>query len=256
MLTQPLIRLSGEAVARYFGAAPAFEAILHPDSFLALSGEPVADLNLGFIDEGPHALDRLHQYGGRVRRLGLPCMLLLTNDASERLAPTAKEFGLGHVGSVPLMILEPSHELPTSADFAVEQVSDDGGRVNAAALVARAFDIPLASMNRVLGPAILDEPDVKLYVARRDAVPISTVSTTRAGDTVGIWSMGTPPEFQRQGAGAATLASVINAQRRQGAKRFYLYASDQGQPLYRKLGFQTLTTLAAWVRGHSTQAAG
>jgi GNAT superfamily N-acetyltransferase len=68
--------------------------------------------------------------------------------------------------------------------------------------------------------------------------------------------MGTPAEHQRKGAGSAVLAHAINYHRLRGGRVFYLIATDQGQPLYRKLGFQTLVELPVWVRGHSTQAPG
>jgi len=102
-------------------------------------------------------------------------------------------------------------------------------------------------------PTILDVPGIESFIARRDGVPISSVWTTRGGATVGIWTMATAPEQQRQGAGHALLTQVIASHVARGATLFYLMATETGFPLYQRIGFQTVANPAVWVAGHSVQ---
>ena len=53
--TAELMRLSGRAIAAVLAEAPGFEARLTRDFALALSGEPVADLNMMFVGDEPAA---------------------------------------------------------------------------------------------------------------------------------------------------------------------------------------------------------
>jgi predicted N-acetyltransferase YhbS len=68
--------------------------------------------------------------------------------------------------------------------------------------------------------------------------------------------MATPPDRQGQGWGRALLSGVIDQLRSDGVERVYLFATAEGFPLYRSLGFDTIAEEAAWVKGHSTQVQG
>ena len=85
---------------------------------------------------------------------------------------------------------------------------------------------------------------------------MSTVTTTSGGKVVGIWSMATAPEHQRQGAGRATLAAVMAHHRQRGAGLFYLGATPVGKALYEGAGFRTVEETPIWVAGQSAQFPG
>ena len=85
---------------------------------------------------------------------------------------------------------------------------------------------------------------------------MSAVTVTPTGTAAGISLMATPPEHQRKGAGRALLAQVIDDYRRRGVERFFLVATEAGQPLYASLGFEAIAELSAWVLGQSTQVHG
>ena len=90
-------------------------------------------------------------------------------------------------------------------------------------------------------------------MAYDDETPVSSVTATRTGGTAGIWCMSTPPERQGRGYGRALLTGVIDELRSQDVRRFYLFATAAGRPLYESLGFETSADDAVWVKGHSTQ---
>ena len=254
--TTHLLRLSGEAVALLFRAAPGYEARLTQQASLILSGEPVADLNYAVIDEGPQAADRLREYGQVVQARSLPVVIFLSAAISNPLEPIARELGLQQAGKMPLMVYRPSGVHTESQNHQVERVDSERGLQELSEIEASAFGLPLASIVRVNGPMLLDGPGVDLFLARQAGRPVSTVQSTRAGAIVGIWCMGTPPEHQRKGAGRALLDYVISYHYVRGARLFYLLATESGKPLYERVGFRTATAGAVWVAGHSTQVSG
>ncbi len=94
------------------------------------------------------------------------------------------------------------------------------------------------------------------FIARSEGAIWSFVQTTRMGSYVGIWSMATPPEYQRQGAGRALLQAVLAYHQERGADFFYLMASSAGRALYQGVGFQETTRLTCWLRNTSAQVGG
>ena len=251
--TSYLWRIAGEALALLFRAAPGYEARLTQQASLALSGEPVADLNGAILDEGPQAEERLREFGQVIQARNLPILLLLTEGVSNQLAPVARELGLQYAGQIPLMTYRPSDGRAEARTYQVERVENEQNLQAASRIIASAFGFPLESVNRVNGPMLLDGPGVDIFLARQNGNPVSAVASTRAGSTVGIWGMGTSPEFQRKGAGRALLDYVIAYHYEHGIKLFYLIATEAGKPLYERIGFRTIAEAAAWVAGHSTQ---
>jgi GNAT superfamily N-acetyltransferase len=87
---------------------------------------------------------------------------------------------------------------------------------------------------------------VTRFLARLDGVPVSAVTVTRSGQIAGIWSMGTARSYQGQGAGRAVLEHAIAYEQGRGAEWFFLGASDEGRPLYEKLGFREVARAGLW----------
>jgi GNAT superfamily N-acetyltransferase len=114
---------------------------------------------------------------------------------------------------------------------------------------ARAFEISPEALDRVWGPDLLDGLGFRLFLARLDGELVSTVMTTEGGEIVGIWTMATMPERQRQGAGRAVLEHVIAFHLARGTRLFYLLATEAGLPLYARVGFATVAEVPVWLAG-------
>ena len=85
---------------------------------------------------------------------------------------------------------------------------------------------------------------------------MSGVCTSTAGSMCGVWTMSTPPEKQRHGAGRAVLLAAMQEELNRGVDTFYLIATAAGKPLYDKLGFETVEELSIWLAGESSQFPG
>ena len=254
-----LWRLAGEAYVPLYGGLPGGEGQQTPHGWLALSGEPVADLNLAYVGDGPAAEEQLRDFAAAIAGRRLPALLLLAPAAAARLAPIARELGLQPVGGLPLMMHEPGGPATGSGDaggYRVDRVTTEEDLAVVHRLLADAFGLPRDSLARAFGPQVLALPDLAIFLARREGRAVSTAMTTGAGEVVGIWSMATAPEHQRQGAGRATLEAVMAHHRARGARLFYLGATEAGKPLYEAAGFRTVEETPIWVAGQSAQFPG
>ncbi len=254
-----LWRLAGEAYAPLYSGLPGGEGQLTPHGWLALSGEPVADLNLAYVDDGPAAEDQLRTFATAIAGRQLPAIVLLAPAAAERLDPVARGLGLQPVGGLPLMVHRPEGPAAGAGDagrYRVDRVTTPEELAVVHRLLASAFGLPLDSVSRAFGSQVLNAAGLAVFLARREGRPVSTAMTTGAGEVVGIWSMATAPAQQRQGAGRATLAAVMAHHRQRGAGLFYLGATPAGKPLYEAAGFRTVEETPIWVAGRSAQFPG
>ena len=254
--TAGLWRTMGASQAFGLLDLPAFEAHLTPTGWLVLTGEPLADLNTGMIDDGPDPEGQLREFGGVLRRRGLPALIFLGEGVADRLAGPAAELGLQPGGRVPLMAYRPEGAgavSPAPDRYRVEPVGDPAALAEVNGLSVGAFGLPADVVARVMTPSVLGTPGLMVFLAREDGEPVSTVMTQRVGLTVGVWSMATRPDRQRRGAGRAVLLHALAHHRAQGAELFYLIATEAGRPLYEAVGFRTLAEPAVWVLGHSVQ---
>jgi GNAT superfamily N-acetyltransferase len=247
-----LYRRSGEAVASYWRCAPGFEARLTASSWCVLTGEPVADFNMAMVHACADPEAELREIDRLAQRRGAPYLLFLAPEVAGRLAPLARDLGLSAAGGTPLMAHRHGRD-DASGDYRVEVARDEQGWRTMVALSASAFGFPLDPWTHAASGR-LDTPGLTVFVAYRGDEPVSTVTTTESGRVVGVWTMGTPPEHQRKGAGRAVLAHALRHHRERGADLFYLYASAAGQPLYAAVGFTTVADVPTWVRGDAAHA--
>ena len=251
--TEELIRLMGRASVVQMGHAPGFELHMTRNCVLALTGEALADFNTACIGPDPDAEAFLARSVARVKERGLPLLAMMSPHVAEALAPVATRLGLATAGTAPLMVLRAGTPVRPGRPAKVVRALGPELVGVAGDLAAAAFDVPRDAVARGVDAGITETAGVEWYVASGDDGPMSVVCVTPAGNTAGIFSMGTPPEYQRKGMGRALLTQVIDHYRGRGVERFYLVATEAGRPLYASLGFETIADLSAWVLGHSTQ---
>ena len=250
--TEELIRLCVRALVAQMNAAPGFELHMTRNCALGLTDEPLADFNMLTLGPDPNAEAFLIRSVARAKARGLPLLALMSPHVAQTLAPVARRLGLTAAGASPLMVLRagtpvgPSRPTKITRALGPELVGIAGD------LVAAAFDVPRAAVARCIDVGLTKTSGVETYIAWGDDEPMSAVSVTPTGNTAGISLMATRPEHQRKGMGRALLAHVIADYRRLGVERFYLGATEAGQPLYTSLGFEAIADLSAWILGTQT----
>lgn len=241
-------------LAMFFSYIDGAEVVLRGNAFIGLTGGPTADFNMALFGEDPDELTILNDFVSRANDTGVSAMAVMSGAARGRLDPVAKAKGLIPAGTAPLMARSGASRDKPSSEFVTKRVTEAHEMSIFGDLAASAFAMDRAWVDRTFAAAsLLDAPAMAFYVAYRGDVPMSAVCTTGRGSTVGIWTMSTPTDKQRQGAGRALLLAVMQAHVKRGAETFYLIATAAGKPLYDKLGFDTVDELSIWLAGESTQ---
>jgi ribosomal protein S18 acetylase RimI-like enzyme len=108
---------------------------------------------------------------------------------------------------------------------------------------AASYEVPLFAGQAWVDATLAAGPEQapwQLYLGCLDGRPVATNILFKGAGVAGIYGVGTLPEARRKGIGAAiTLKPLLDA-REQGYRYGVLYASEEGYPVYRRMGFREL----------------
>ncbi len=249
-----LRRLTNDAITTFLGEAADYEAAARPGLQLALSNEPVADMNMLVVGAGAdhaHFRDMVSSCLDRQ----LPFLVMIYPDAGQAFDDIATGMGLVYAVDFPMMVRD---DLPLehsgNPDVEVVRASGAGDADASADVMASAYSMPRESVLRALPASLFDTTGVDVYVARANGEAVGTVTMTYHGDTCGIWAMGTDAERQRGGIGLRLLSTAMAEARKDGARRFFLGSTPAGFRLYEGLDFRTVCSARVWVSGETHQA--
>lgn len=254
-LTEAVLRrLTNDALTTFLGEAELYEAAARPGLQLALTNEPVADMNMLIVGAGA---DHGHFRGMVSRCLDrkIPFLVLIYPEAGKAFDDLAAKLGLVYAVDFPIMVrddlpLEPSGN--PDIDIVRAHSAEDADA--SADVMASAYSMPKDSVLRALPASLLDTTGTDVYVARMNGEAVGTVTMTYHGDTCGIWAMGTDAARQRGGIGLRLLSTALVQARKNGTRRFFLGATPAGFRLYERLGFETVCSARVWVSGETHQA--
>jgi len=238
----------------FFSYIEGAEVVLRGNAIIGLTGGPAADFNMAMFDEDPDDFAVFDDFVSRVNASRISALAMLSGAAGRRLGPVAKMKGLIEAGTAPLMTRSEALPDAPNSEFVTKRVTEAREMSVFGDLAASAFAMDHPWVDRTFAAAsLLDAPALRFYIAYRGDAPMSAVCTSGAGSTVGIWTMSTPPDMQRKGAGRAVLLAAMQDHAKRGAETFYLIATAAGKPLYDRLGFTTVDDLSIWLVGESSQ---
>lgn len=221
-----------------------------PQMCFASSGEPVTNLNYSALwgAASDEDIDQLMEHLG-----DLDAMVVVSEASIDRLGPKLKEAGLVLGGACPLMTVELTATALDEGAYRIEAVRDPEQLAIMVDALADAYSLAPQHTSAAFGTGIVAEPETTPFLAWRDGEAHSAVIATRVGTDIGIWAMGTPARFQRQGAGRALLGTVMSRFATEGAQRCFLFPSPAGRRLYDALGFVEVDRSEIWLKGISTE---
>ena len=157
-----------------------------------------------------------------------------------------REHGLALVGHPPLMVRLPTSSAPPQTDLAIRQVTDADGLADAERVLVEGYPLPEFQPfepGSVYAPSFLDGSTV--WVGYDGDVPLATAAAHHAAGVTVVENVAVMPAARGRGAGAAVTWAASNHQPDQPAT---LIASDEGQPVYQRLGYLRLERWTVWVR--------
>lgn len=102
-------------------------------------------------------------------------------------------------------------------------------------------------MARGLMLSTIDNPDTYRYVLFDGDTPVSTSVFIANGEIAGCFDVATPAEHQRKGYGEELMKFMIQEQEKLGRKLIVLQATEAGEVLYRRMGFQVIEYFQMWI---------
>jgi Acetyltransferase (GNAT) domain len=122
--------------------------------------------------------------------------------------------------------------------FEIRQVIDAIGIDDHRKVVTEGFGSPPAVAFGTTCAGLLDHPDCTVYVGYAGGAPVASGLGWRTGRTIGVYAIATIPAARRNGYAAAMTARVMTDGLGAGCDVAVLQASEQGRPIYERLGFR------------------
>lgn len=162
--------------------------------------------------------------------------------------PDLREHGLGLVGHPPLMVRFPSHHrVPHPRGVEVVEVRDDKDLAIAERVLVEGYPMPdlqPLSPGDLLGPAILGG-NTRIWIGHVDGEPASVAAAHSSAGVTLVEYVAALPQARGRGAGAAVTWAATLAD---PDLPVVLVASDEGRPVYERMGYVAVERWTAWLR--------
>lgn len=162
------------------------------------------------------------------------------NDMPERLLRRAFQPRSDFPGmAIEIERLRPDEARP---GLEIEVMRDRKRMVVASETMAAGFETP-APIQRIFHEMYcgvgFDNPRFRVYLALLDGAPAGTTILVTGGGVAGIYGVSVREEARRRGVASALTTRALLDAREMGYRIGTLRASDMGQPVYERLGFET-----------------
>lgn len=145
-------------------------------------------------------------------------------------------------GSAVMLIEENIKKVELPAGFDVKEVKNKKHIADFGKVILHAFDKTQTVINRMFETEkTLLHDAIIAYVIYKDKKPVSAVMTVISECAAGIYWVGTLEEIRGQGLGSFATQIATNAGFNSGKNSVILQASELGEKVYTKLGYQTVT---------------
>jgi hypothetical protein len=204
--------------------------------FAFTTGVPLGIFN-GCVVLGANTTEDLHRAIRWAESLQLPFRLWTDGPREASVTTVATEHGLVPDGEPePVMVMRcPATRPPLPIGISVVEAGAGEFRH-----VAEATGVPAELGLRLYRESFAADPDVQMFVAKRDGRPVSKSIAIRTGNVAGVYDVGTVSDARRRGAGSAVTWAAVAAGCDWGCRSMVLQASPMGFPVYRAMGFEVI----------------
>jgi len=179
--------------------------------------------------------------------------IMIRDHADGDLAEAARESQLTEWDSSPAMVLEArlaDAEAPSGIHLArVESAADAGAFAEVMGAAYATYGMPEDVAPALLNLDVLRAPHIVSFLARcDDGTPVAGAMVLVSHGVAGIYWVGTTPGARGRGLAELVTRAAGNAGFDLGARIAALQASKMGEPVYRRMGYVTVTSYPAFVR--------
>jgi GNAT superfamily N-acetyltransferase len=199
--------------------------------------------NQAFVFEKPSKHDMTRATGWLSER-NVPFWVTTPDSVAPEMAHMTELAGLNPTAmTTPGMAYTPLADLPAPVDGDAEilMVTQPAQLDDFAIVASEAFGAPLEAAGMLAPASTLGDDRCSWFLAYLDGDPAASGQLFRTGDVAGVYSIGVRERFRRRGLGATITAAALAAGRDTGCSIGVLQASPMGEPVYDRMGFETVT---------------
>ena len=182
-----------------------------------------------------------------------PAAVLLTAPAPDAVHTQLESAGFERHGGLPCMAAEiaaiPATTMP--AGYTFERVTDPAHRAAWGDVFARGYELPprtgAAFAGGITGDTRPEAPAQYFWISK-DGEPVATSILFLHAGLAGIYGVATVPTHRQSGLGAHATAQPLRIAKQLGYNVGILQSSEQGHPVYRRLGFTDMGEVPLFVR--------
>jgi len=167
--------------------------------------------------------------------------------------PELRDHGWTLLGHAPFMLRPAGGQVqPLPAGLRIEEVRGEDALRAAEEVTVRGFslaDIAPRGPGALFHSALLQDERLRMWVGWEGERPVSTAATFVEAGITNVINVATVPEARGRGFGSAVTWHATLAD---PALPTLLIASDQGRPVYERMGYMTLFRFTLWSRKQPT----
>ena len=158
-----------------------------------------------------------------------------------------------HFKGMPCMSrgLDDLPELPLPKEVEIVPIHSEQDQADWLDILMEGFEEPKPSrpdFQKYLSNSLSESaPVFEHFLARWQGEPCAISTWLRANHSAGIYHVTTLPRYRGHGLGKALTLVAMQSARKAGYKQSILFATPSGFPIYKQLGFKTVTTADGFV---------
>lgn len=201
------------------------------------------------LDEADFTRTTIRQIEGYFKPRGRPYSIMTLDALVPHAARLIAPFNYVEYDTMPAMWLEgpPNNSPSASSDVWLSRVDSPVPLSVFRRILSTVFHLSMPEVNLVLGERTLQIPHVRHYLGWLNNTPVGTATLVLLNGVAGVWNVGTLPEHRHKGVAASLMHGILKEARNLGYSKSMLLASNEGQPLYERMGYETLSHVQVFV---------